>query len=207
MCSSDLLAMVFSSLRANDLIWPYVVNNYLKGHRPPAFDLLFWNADSTNLPGPMYCWYVRSMYMQNALREPGRLSMLGQPVDLGRLTMPSYLVATREDHIVPWKTAYRTTGLIGGERRFVLGASGHIAGIINPAGKNRRSYWKGGGLPADPDAWLAQATEQRGSWWSDWAAWLAPFAGRKRKARQQPGSDAHRPLGPAPGQYVKEPAP
>ncbi len=197
------LAFVFSALRANDLVWSYVVNNYLKGRAPEAFDLLHWNADSTNLPGPMYCQYVRRTYLENALREPGRVTMLGAPVDLGKVTVPAYLLATREDHIVPWRTAYRSTGLLGGELRFVLGASGHVAGVINPAAKNRRSYWTGGNLPPHPDTWLENAVEQRGSWWSDWSAWLSSHAGRRIKARKSLGSVRHRPIEPAPGRYVK----
>ena len=198
------LAFVFSALRANDLVWPYVVNNYLKGRQPEAFDLLYWNADSTNLPGPMYCWYLRNMYLDNSLRVPGKLSMLGQPVDLGRLRMPSYVLATREDHIVPWHSAYRSTGLLKGKSHFVLGASGHIAGVINPAGKNRRSYWTGTALPEDPEAWLAAAQEQPGSWWRDWSDWLANYGGRKVKAKKKLGGGGHSVIEPAPGSYVKQ---
>ena len=199
------LGFVFSSLRANDLVWPYVVNNYLKGRHPEAFDLLYWNADSTNLPGPMYCWYVRNMYLRNALREPGRLHMLGQPVDLGRLDMPAYVVATREDHIVPWRTAYQSTALLKGDMRFVLGASGHIAGIVNPASKNRRSYWTAEARPAtDADAWLAGAQEYPGSWWSDWSVWLAKHGGRKLKAKKRLGGHGRKALEPAPGLYAKQ---
>jgi polyhydroxyalkanoate synthase subunit PhaC len=197
------LAFVFSALRANDLVWSYVVNNYLKGRSPEAFDLLYWNADSTNLPGPMYCQYVRRMYLENALREPGRLTMLGVPVDLGKAKQPAYLLATREDHIVPWRTAYRSTRLLGGEMRFVLGASGHVAGIINPAAKNRRSYWSGGNLPPDTDTWLAGAVEKRGSWWPDWSAWLARHGGEQVKARNKQGNARYKPIEPAPGRYVK----
>jgi polyhydroxyalkanoate synthase len=129
------LAFVFSALRANDLVWSYVVNNYLKGKTPDAFDILYWNADSTNLPGPMYCWYVRNMYLENKLRQPGKLSMCGVPVDLGSIRLPTYILATREDHIVPWKTAYLSTRHLKGDTRFVLGASGHVAGVINPPSK------------------------------------------------------------------------
>jgi poly[(R)-3-hydroxyalkanoate] polymerase subunit PhaC len=197
------LAFVFSALRANDLVWSYVVNNYLKGRPPEAFDLLYWNADSTNLPGPMYCEYVRRTYLENALREPGRVSMLGVPVDFGKVSTPAYLLATREDHIVPWRTAYRSTGLLGGEKRFALGASGHVAGVINPAAKNRRSYWIGGNLPSDPDTWFQKAVEHRGSWWSDWSPWLSAFGGRRVKARRSLGNSRHRPIEPAPGRYVK----
>jgi len=197
------LAMVFSSLRANDLIWPYVVNNYLKGQTPAAFDLLFWNADATNLPGPMYCWYLRNTYLENNLRVPGKTVMLGQPIDFGRIQLPTYVLATREDHIVPWKTAYESVNLLGGEKRFVLGASGHIAGVINPASKDRRSFWMNDTLPARADDWLAAAGEHKGSWWKDWSAWLAPQGGAQRDARQ-PGSPKHAPVEPAPGRYVKQ---
>ena len=197
------LATAFSALRANDLVWPYVVNNYLKGRTPPAFDLLHWNADSTNLPGPMYCYYIRRMYMENALKEPGRLSMLGTPVDLSRVRIPAYVLATREDHIVPWKSAYRSVQLLGGEKRFVLGASGHIAGVINPAWKNRRSFWVNSRTADEPDRWLAEAHEQAGSWWNDWTGWLARHGGGKARARKRLGNVRYRPLEPAPGRYVK----
>ncbi len=196
------LALVFSALRANDLVWSYVVNNYLKGKSPEAFDLLYWNADSTNLPGPMYCWYVRNTYLENRLREPGKTVVLEVPVDLGKITVPSYVLATREDHIVPWRTAYGTTRLLGGEVRFVLGASGHVAGIVNPASKNRRSHWTGA-LAADPEAWLADGKERPGSWWTDWCAWLEGFGGGRVKARTRLGNAKFKPIEPAPGRYVK----
>ena len=198
------LASVFSALRANDLIWSYVVNNYLKGNLPAAFDILYWNADSTNLPGPMYCWYVRNMYLENNLRVGGRLTMLGVPVDLARVSLPCYVLATREDHIVPWKSAYQTTRRMSGEMRFVLGASGHIAGVVNPASTNRRSYWLNDTLPADPQGWFESATEHRGSWWPDWDAWLARFGGEQVAARKRPGNRRYRPIEPAPGRYVKQ---
>ncbi len=200
------LATVFSSLRANDLIWPYVVNNYLMGGKPAAFDLLYWNADSTNLPGPMYCWYLRHTYLENKLRVPGALTNLGVPVDLGKVDRPSFIVATREDHIVPWRSAYRSLALLGGEKTFVLGASGHVAGVINPASKNRRSYWAGEPYPQDPEAWLKGAAEQPGSWWTQWAGWLGQFGGGKRKAPKKPGSARYRAIEPAPGRYVKQKA-
>ncbi len=182
------LALAFSALRANELVWSYVVNNYLLGKSPEAFDLLYWNADSTNLPGPMYCWYVRNTYLENKLREPGRVSTMGVPVDLGQVAVPAYVLATREDHIVPWRTAYRTTRLLKGEMRFVLGASGHVAGIVNPASRNKRSYWTGRGLTEEPESWLAAATEKPGSWWTDWSAWLEHFGGDRVKARTRLGS-------------------
>jgi polyhydroxyalkanoate synthase subunit PhaC len=198
------LAFAFSSLRANDLIWSYVVNNYLKGKTPDAFDLLYWNSDGTNLPGPMYCWYIRNMYLENKLREPGKLTMCGVPVDLGRIKAPSYVLATREDHIVPWKTAYGSTGLLGGKTRFVLGESGHIAGVINPAKKNRRSYWLDERRAADPERWLKDAREVPGSWWPDWDAWLKQFAGGEKAAPKKTGGKGYKAIEPAPGRYVKE---
>ena len=197
------LALVFSALRANDLVWSYVINNYLKGKSPGAFDLLYWNADSTNLPGPMYCWYVRNTYLENRLRKPGKTVVLGVPVDLGKITVPVYVLATREDHIVPWRTAYRTTQLLGGEMRFVLGASGHVAGIINPASKNKRSHWTGTKLAADPEEWLAGGEEKPGSWWTDWSTWLAGFGGEQVKARARLGSTKFKLIEQAPGRYVK----
>jgi polyhydroxyalkanoate synthase len=201
------LALVFSALRANDLIWPYVVNNYLLGVTPPPFDILFWNADATDLPGPMYCYYLRNTYLENKLRVPGALVNCGVPVDLGKADCPVFVYASREDHIVPWRSAYRTLGLLGGEKTFVLGASGHIAGVINPADKNRRSHWLGEPYAEDPDAWLASASEQRGSWWPRWAAWLDGQRGGTRKAPAKAGNRRYKPIEAAPGRYVKAPAP
>ena len=200
------LSTVFSSLRANDLVWPYVVDNYLKGGTPAAFDLLYWNADGTNLPGPMYCWYLRNTYLENKLRAPGALTCLGVPLDLSRVDRPSFIVATREDHIVPWRSAYRSLGLLGGEKAFVLGASGHVAGVINPAAKNRRSYWAGTPYPGDPEDWLRGAAEKPGSWWPQWAAWLAQHGGGARMAPKAPGDARHPAIEPAPGRYVKQKA-
>lgn len=198
------LANVFSFLRANDLVWQYVVGNYLKGGTPPAFDLLYWNSDPTNLPGPFLVWYLRNMYLENNLRIPGKLKMLGQKVDLGKLDMPAYLMAAREDHIVPWKGAYLGRGLLGGETTFVLGASGHIAGAINPASKNRRSFWTADVDAADPDEWLGAAVEHKGSWWLHWIEWLRARSGRRVAARGRLGSTKYEPIEPAPGRYVKE---
>jgi polyhydroxyalkanoate synthase len=199
------LAFVFSSLRANDLVWPYVVNNYLLGGEPAAFDLLYWNSDATNLPGPMYCYYLRNTYLHNRLREPGALVNCGVPVDLGKIELPVFVLATREDHIVPWRSAYRTIGLLGSkEKTFVLGASGHIAGVVNPAAKKRRSHWVSDAYPHDPEAWLSKAVEQPGSWWPAWSQWLARHAGGKRKAPGKTGSAKFAPLEPAPGRYVKQ---
>ncbi|CAN5697695.1 class I poly(R)-hydroxyalkanoic acid synthase [soil metagenome] len=201
------LALTFSSLRANDLIWPYVVNGYLKGKAPPAFDLLYWNSDATNLPGPMYCWYVRNTYLENKLREPGATVQCGEPLDLSKLDMPVYLYASREDHIVPWKTAYATAPLLSGDSTFVLGASGHVAGVINPASKNKRNHWTGP-PPADLDAdeWLARAERVEGSWWTDWAAWMSDLAGPMIAASRLSPRGAWRSIEPAPGRYIKEKA-
>jgi polyhydroxyalkanoate synthase len=199
------LAFVFSSLRANDLIWPYVVNNYLLGEAPAAFDLLHWNADSTNLPGPMYCYYLRNTYLENRLRSPGALTNCGVPVDLGRVKLPLFVLATREDHIVPWRSAYRTVGLMGGDdKTFVLGASGHIAGVVNPAIKNRRSYWVNRNLPGEPEEWFSSATETPGSWWPVWSDWLAKHKGGERAAPRGTGSVQYEPVEPAPGSYVRQ---
>jgi polyhydroxyalkanoate synthase len=198
------LANVFSFLRANDLVWQYVVGNYLKGNKPAAFDLLYWNSDSTNLPGPFLTWYLRNMYLENNLRVPGKLKMLGHKVDLGKVDAPAYLMAAREDHIVPWKSAYLARNLLGGDTTFVLGASGHIAGAINPASKNRRSYWTADVRPADPDEWQEVAVEHKGSWWLHWAEWLRGHGGKEVAARGRLGSTKHEPIEPAPGRYVKE---
>lgn len=197
------LASVFSGLRANDLIWPYITNNYLKGKAPEAFDLLYWNSDSTNLPGPFYCWYLRNMYLENALRIPGKLEMCGQRVDLAKVDMPNYLLATREDHIVPWQSAYQSVRLLGGETTFVLGASGHIAGVVNPASRNKRSYWSGGAVQHGAEQWLEGSEETPGSWWTHWASWLAEHTGGERAAPGKCGNSRHAPIEPAPGRYVK----
>jgi polyhydroxyalkanoate synthase len=200
------LASTFNALRANDLVWPYVVNNYLMGGTPSAFDILYWNADSTNLPGPMYCNYVRNTYLDNKLRVPGAISNCGVAVDLGRVDRPSFILATREDHIVPWRAAYRSVGLLGGEKTFALGASGHIAGVINPPSGNRRSFWISDRYPAQADDWLDGAREQRGSWWPSWSQWLERFKGEERAAPAQTGSAEYAAIEAAPGRYVKEKA-
>ena len=197
------LANTFSFLRANDLVWNYVTGNYLKGEKPKAFDLLYWNSDSTNLPGPFACWYMRNMYLENNLRVPGKLAMCGANVDLGKLEMPVYLLATREDHIVPWQSAYQSTRILGGKIRFVLGASGHIAGVINPVSKNKRSYWVNEDVKTEAEGWLTAAEEKKGSWWADWADWLKPLSGEQRAPRK-PGNANYKPIEPAPGRYVRE---
>jgi polyhydroxyalkanoate synthase subunit PhaC len=205
------LATTFSFLRPNDLVWNYVVSNYLKGEAPPAFDLLYWNSDSTNLPGPMYTWYLRNTYLTNQLREPGACTSLSVPIDLSAITAPTYILNTREDHIVPWGGGYQSTQILGGPVRFVLGASGHIAGVVNSAIKNKRSYWvndhagsNGVPYPDNATEWLAQATEKPGSWWNDWTQWLESHKGRPKAAPKSMGNTKFKPIEPAPGRYVKE---
>lgn len=200
-------AAAFSSLRPNDLVWNYVESNYLKGEDPPPFDLLYWNSDSTNLPGPMFCYYLRNMYLENRLREPDALSVSGDPLDLGKVQTPAFIYASREDHIVPWLSAYATAGLINkgkrGANRFVLGASGHIAGVINPPAKKKRSYWVNDKLPASADDWMVGAVEHPGSWWTEWSDFLAKHAGKRVKAPARYGNARHKPIEPAPGRYVQ----
>ena len=200
------LATTFSMLRPNDLVWNYVVANYLKGEAPPAFDLLYWNGDATNLPGPMYCWYLRHTYLQDELKLPGKLTVCGEKLDLGKIEAPVFIYGSREDHIVPWKAAYKSTAILSGPKRFVLGASGHIAGVINPPAKKKRNHWTNEALPADPDAWLAGAQPVPGSWWTDWSAWLEPLAGALVAAPKVPGSAKYKPIEPAPGRYVLQKA-
>ena len=201
--SGGELGFVFQTLRANDLIWPYVVNNYLKGSAPQAFDLLYWNADSTNLPGPMYAWYLRNMYLENNLCKAGRLSMCGTPVDLGRSTCRAMSSARKKITSCRGRARIDRRDCVGGDTQFVLGASGHIAGVINPASKNKRSYWTDGKLGDDSDAWLESAKSQPGSWWTHWIKWLKPYANETVKARTKLGNAHHKPLEPAPGRYVK----
>lgn len=196
------LAFTFSSLRANDLMWQYVVNSYLKGKAPPAFDMLYWNADGTNLPGPMFCWYVRNTYLENNLRVPGKTVQCGEPVDLSLIDVPVFLYASREDHIVPWHTAYASTKLLAGETTFVLGASGHIAGVINPAAKNKRNHWVDGAAGPEPEHWLATASSLPGSWWPRWSAWLERQVEKKVPARTGLGNRKFKRIEPAPGRYV-----
>ena len=201
------LASTFSFLRPNDLVWNYVVGNYLKGETPPPFDLLYWNSDSTNLPGPFYAWYLRNFYLENNLVQPGKLTVCGEKLDLGQLTLPVYIYGSREDHIVPINAAYASTQLLPGKKRFVMGASGHIAGVINPPAKNKRSHWirADGKLPATLEQWLEGATEHAGSWWTDWSHWLKAHAGKQIAAPKTYGKGAKfKAIEPAPGSYVKQ---
>ena len=197
------LAFTFGTLRANDLIWHYVVDNYLKGATPDAFNLLFWDSDSVSLPGPMYCWYTRNTYLENNIMDPGKTTQCGVQVDLSKITAPVYLLASREDHIVPWKTAYLTKDLIGGDARFVLAASGHVAGVINPPARNKRSHWLNDELVSDPQRWLEAAQEKPGSWWPDWDAWMKHHSSGTIPAPTELGNAQYHPIEPAPGRYVK----
>jgi len=203
------LNTTFSFLRPAELVWNYVTDNYLKGQSPPAFDLLYWNADSTNLPGPFFSWYFRHLYLHNRLRERGGVTVQGVPLDLRSLTMPCYIYGSRDDHIVPWQAAYASTALLRGAVRFVLGASGHVAGVINPPAKQRRNYWThdapltGGKAPRHADDWLAQAQSHPGSWWPDWAQWLAQHAGVLRRAPARQGNAQYPVREAAPGTYVR----
>jgi polyhydroxyalkanoate synthase len=199
------LASTFSFLRPNDLVWNYVVGNYLKGETPPPFDLLYWNSDSTNLPGPYYAWYLRNTYLENNLIKPAKVTVCGEKIDMGKVDIPFYIYGSREDHIVPIGGAYASTQVLPGKKRFVMGASGHIAGVINPPAKNKRSHWirADGKLPKTAEAWIGGAQEHAGSWWTDWSTWLKSHAGRQIAAPKTYGKGKFKALMPAPGSYVK----
>ncbi len=201
------LASTFSSLRSNDLVWNYVQSNYLKGQEPPPFDLLYWNADSTNLPGPMFCWYLRNTYLENSLKVPGKLTVAGEKIDLGKINAPTFIYGSREDHIVPWTSAFASITLLNPKKknknRYILGASGHIAGVINPPSKNKRCYWTNDQTIHDAHSWLNTATEHPGSWWPEWAAFLTEHAGKQVTAPSKLGNARNKPIEPAPGRYVK----
>jgi polyhydroxyalkanoate synthase len=199
------MASTFSFLRPNDLVWNYVVGNYLKGETPPPFDLLYWNSDSTNLPGPMYAWYLRNTYLENNLIKPAKVTVCGEKVDLRKVDMPLYIYGSREDHIVPIGGAYASTQVFPGKKRFVMGASGHIAGVINPPAANKRCYWTGSesSFPKDVEQWIGKSKEHAGSWWSDWSAWLKTHAGKQITAPKTYGKGKHKAIEAAPGRYVK----
>jgi polyhydroxyalkanoate synthase len=196
------MANTFNLLRANDLIWSFVINNYLLGRDPFPFDLLHWNCDSTRMPAKMHSYYLRNMYMGNKLREPGALTLAGVPIDLTKVTTPTYFVSAIEDHIAPWKTTYAGPGLMRGERRFVLSGSGHIAGMINPPAANKYGYWTNDALADSADEWFAQATQHEGSWWTDWRAWIERYLGGEVPARV-PGKGKLPVIEAAPGSYAR----
>jgi polyhydroxyalkanoate synthase len=200
------LSSTFSFLRPNDLVWNYVVGNYLKGETPPPFDLLYWNSDSTNLPGPYYAWYLRNTYLENNLVKPGAATVCGQKVDLRKVDIPVYIYGSREDHIVPIGGSYASTQYLPGKKRFMMGASGHIAGVINPPAAKKRAHWvrNDGKFPKNVNDWMAGATETAGSWWPDWADWLKSQAGKQVAAPKAYGkAPKYKALEPAPGSYVK----
>jgi polyhydroxyalkanoate synthase len=198
------LAFTFGTLRANDLIWRYVDDSYMKGAPPDAFDLLYWDSDSVSLPGPMYCWYTRNTYLENKIREPGATVQCGEAIDLSRVKVPLYILASREDHIVPWRSAYRSKGLIGKDPRFVLAASGHVAGVINPPARNKRSHWINDDLSGDAADWLEKAEERSGSWWPDWDRWMKRHSSGTVAAPTQAGNATYQKIEDAPGRYVKQ---
>jgi polyhydroxyalkanoate synthase len=196
------MAGTFNMLRSNDLIWSFVVNNYLMGRDPLPFDLLYWNSDSTRMPAKMHSFYLRNMYLANKLKDPGGISLDGVPVDISKVRIPAYFVATAEDHIAPWKSVYKGARVLSGPVRFVLGGSGHIAGIVNPPAANRYCYWTNPALPQESDAWLAAAARHEGSWWGDWQAWVDANNGGVKVAARAPGDGKLRVIEDAPGAYV-----
>ncbi len=201
------MANTFNMLRSNDLIWSFVINNYLMGRDPFPFDLLHWNQDSTRMPAKMHSFYLRNMYMKNKLREPGGVSLAGTPIDLSKIAVPAYFVSAIEDHIAPWKTTYAGTQILGGKSRFVLSGSGHIAGMINPPEANKYGYWTNEKLPASAEEWFKGAKQHQGSWWKDWIDWLQPQLGPQVAAREvgkAGGKSRARVIEAAPGSYARQ---
>jgi polyhydroxyalkanoate synthase len=196
------MANTFNMLRANDLIWSFVINNYLLGRDPFPFDLLHWNSDATRMPATMHSFYLRNMYMNNLLRVPGGITLAGVPIDLAKVTVPTYFVSAIEDHIAPWKTTYAGAQVLSGKSRFVLSGSGHIAGMINPPAAKKYGFWTNDKLPETPDEWLAGAKQHEGSWWTHWKAWLTPNLGPQVPARA-PGKGKLKVIEAAPGSYAR----
>jgi polyhydroxyalkanoate synthase len=196
------MANTFNMLRANDLIWSFVVNNYLLGKEPFPFDLLYWNSDSTRMPAAMHSFYLRKMYQENKLVEPGGIELAGVPIDLRKIKTPVFMLSTKEDHIAPWQATYAATQLFKGPTKFVLAASGHIAGVINHPAANKYHYWVGKDTPADPEAWLESAEQTPGSWWPEWQRWVEKQSGGEKVPARKPGAGKLKPLEDAPGSYV-----
>ncbi|MCP3870174.1 MAG: class I poly(R)-hydroxyalkanoic acid synthase [Gammaproteobacteria bacterium] len=196
------MAGAFNLMRANDLIWSFYINNYLLGNDPRPFDLLYWNSDSTRMPAKMHSWYLRNMYLDNRLCKPGGLTIDGVPIDVSTIDIPVCFASTVEDHIAPWKSTYAGAQLFSGDVRFILGGSGHIAGVINPPEAGKYGFRLTDGLPDDPDAWASKAENHPGSWWPEWQNWIAPQSGEQIEARI-PGSGKFKALEEAPGSYVK----
>jgi len=196
------MAGTFNLLRANDLVWSFVINNYLLGKDPFPFDLLYWNSDSTRMPARMHSYYLRNMYMKNLLGVPGGIELAGVPIDLSKVTLPAYFISTVEDHIAPWKTTYKGAKYLRGPLRFVLGGSGHIAGIVNPPAAKKYHYWTNEAMPASADEWFAGAAQHAGSWWEDWQAWIAAQNGADKVPARTPGDGALKVLEDAPGSYA-----
>jgi polyhydroxyalkanoate synthase len=200
------MANSFNMLRSNDLIWSFVINNYLLGRDPFPFDLLHWNCDSTRMPAKMHSFYLRNMYLRNALKDPGGVTLADEPIDVSKIAVPTYFVSAIEDHIAPWKTTYAGPHLLGGKSRFVLSGSGHIAGMINPPSAKKYGYWTNDKLAATPDEWFAGAKQHEGSWWNDWLAWLKPQLGPQVAAREVgrgSGKARLKIIEAAPGSYAR----
>jgi polyhydroxyalkanoate synthase subunit PhaC len=200
------MGSAFTWLRPDDLVFNYWVNNYLMGEPPPAFDILAWNADGTNLPGALHGQFL-DIFRDNLLARRGGLRVLGTPLQLQDVTVPTFVTGALTDHLTPWKGCYRTTGLLGGPATFVLSYSGHIASLVNPPGNPKAHYWTGGPPGADPEQWLARAEKHQGSWWEAWANWITARAGQRQPQPDSLGSERHPVLGPAPGLYVRDMAP
>jgi polyhydroxyalkanoate synthase len=198
------MAGTFNMLRSNDLIWSFVVNNYLMGKDPFPFDLLYWNSDSTRMPAKMHSFYLRNMYLGNKLKDPGGISLDGVPIDISKIKIPAYFISTAEDHIAPWKSVYKGARVLSGKLRFVLGGSGHIAGIVNPPAANKYCYWTNPEHPQDADEWLATAARHEGSWWADWQAWMDGNNGGVKVAARVPGDGKLQVIEDAPGSYVSQ---
>ena len=195
------MANTFNMLRANDLIWSFVVNNYLLGRDPFPFDLLYWNADSTRMPAEMHSFYLRNMYQENKLIEPGGVELNGVPIDLSMIKTPTFMLSTREDHIAPWQSTYAATQIYKGKMKFCLAGSGHIAGVVNPPASEKYGYWLNDENPADPEEWLAKANENPGSWWPEWRKWIKKYGGATVDARN-PGDGDLKTIEDAPGSYA-----